>query len=631
MRKTMNWTVKAKLQTAFGALIVLMAALSALSWSRMEQAQTLEERQLNYAEAAKHAQQLETTMLQSRRAEKDFFARNGDPKYIKAQKELQTTFTNIANEMRQHLKAEQTDLVNRLKSLETNYSEYHSAFAESARLFQERGNHDSGLYGEFRSAARDVEEAAAQMNDLALENILLQARRAEKDYMLRRDLKYRETFNDLVAKMVDHIKGLDGGNNVLPFAESYKRKFNAAVDKMIQIDGSMDILHQSTTAIETEVVEFEKEVDVELTKIKDEGTQSRQEARTMMIALFGFSLLLGLIVSRIISNQITNAVTALMEGTQRIGRGDLSTRVKLDSNDELGELAGAFNKMVDNLATMSRDVVAATSSINSVVSELRATVAEQGAALQQQASSVSETVATVDEMSRSSAQVSETANQVLDSANRAAETSYEGRAAIEMSVKGMHDVREQVQNIATTILELSDKTQQIGAIIATVDDFAEQSSLLALNASIEAARAGEDGKAFSVVAGEVKNLAEQSQQATERVRAILNDIQRATHTAVMVTEEGSKRVDRGVELVGSAGEIIQALAKAIEESGDSAKQIASAARQQTNGVEQITVAVSGIDQFSRQNLEAIRQTEETAETLVRVAEELKATADQYQA
>src|SRR5690606_16322017 len=154
-------------------------------------------------------------------------------------------------------------------------------------------------------------------------------------------------------------------------------------------------------------------------------------------------------------------------------------------------------------------------------------------------------VCSSDLMSRSSAQVSETANQVLDSANRAAETSYEGRAAIEMSVKGMHDVREQVQNIATTILELSDKTQQMGAIIATVDDFAEQSSLLALNASIEAARAGEDGKAFSVVAGEV--------------RAILNDIQRATHTAVMVTEEGSKRVDRGVELVGSAGEIIQAL------------------------------------------------------------------------
>ena len=123
----------------------------------------------------------------------------------------------------------------------------------------------------------------------------------------------------------------------------------------------------------------------------------------------------------------------------------------------------------------------------------------------------------------------------------------------------MLSIRDQVQNIASTILELSEKTQQIGGIIATVDDFAEQSSMLALNASIEAARAGEQGKAFAVVAAEVKKLAEQSQQATDKVRNILSEIQRATHSAVMVTEEGSKRVDRGVGLIETAGQIVAEL------------------------------------------------------------------------
>lgn len=627
----MKWTVKGKLQAAFGSLLLLMALLSGISWTRLETAQELEERQLNYAAAAHSAQTLQSTLLQSRRHEKDFFTRFGEAKYLKAQKERQAQFAAEADKIRGRLAKEDSELLKKLQILEMHYADYHTAFDESARLFLERGNHDTGLQGEFRAAAHDVEEAANQTHDLVLENLLLQARRAEKDYLLREDLKYRDRFNDLAGDLTDHLKTLENGRSILPFVDSYRRKFNAAVDKMLELNESQRALHEVTTKIETEVEQFQTDADAALDEIQAQGQASRQEARTLMISLFAFALVLGILVTRIISNQLTAAVMTLMEGTLRIGRGDLTTRVDLKSNDELGDLATAFNKMTDNLSAMSKDVISATNSINSVVNELRATVAEQGAALQQQAASVSETVATVDEMSRSSAQVSETANQVLESASRAAETSRQGRTAIDMSVKGMHDVREQVQNIATTILELSDKTQQIGAIIATVDDFAEQSSLLALNASIEAARAGEDGKAFGVVAGEVKNLAEQSQRATEKVRGILNDIQRATHTAVMVTEEGSKRVDRGVDLVGSAGEIIQALARAIEESGDSAKQIASASRQQTNGVEQITVAVSGIDQFSRQNLEAIRQTEETAEALVRVAEELKLTAAQYQA
>ena len=229
------------------------------------------------------------------------------------------------------------------------------------------------------------------------------------------------------------------------------------------------------------------------------------------------------------------------------------------------------------------------------------------------------------ELSRSADQVSDVARRVLEEADRSVQTSKRGLDAIQQSVLGMNDVREQVQNIATTILDLSERTQQIGSIIATVDDFAERSSLLALNASIEAARAGEAGKAFSVVAGEVKNLAEQSQQATEKVRAILSDIQRTTHTAVMVTEEGSKRVDRGVELVTSAGDIIGTLASAISSSADSAKQIAAAARQQNNGIEQISVAMAGIEQFSKQNVEATRQTEGTAQTLAAVSKQLRST------
>ena len=184
----------------------------------------------------------------------------------------------------------------------------------------------------------------------------------------------------------------------------------------------------------------------------------------------------------------------------------------------------------------------------------------------------------------------------------------------------MSSIREQVESIASTILDLSQKTQQIGMIITTVNDIAEQSNLLALNASIEAARAGEQGRAFAVVAGEVRNLAERSQRATGQVRTILGDIQKTAHTAVMVTEEGSKRVERGIELVTSAGEVISELSGTIEDAARIAERIAASTGQQAAGVKQISASMSDINTFSEQSVRAIRQTEDIARSLVALSE-----------
>jgi methyl-accepting chemotaxis protein len=399
---------------------------------------------------------------------------------------------------------------------------------------------------------------------------------------------------------------------------------------MDTLEDNMKVLHDTTDQCEDLLATFVESA------VADAATAERAintvEESTQLILMFAFllTLAIALAVARMISTQVSTSVSDLMHGTRTIGNGDLRARVTIAARDELGELGDAFNQMTGSLRDMATNITGATGSMEEVVRELQATVTEQAAALQQQASSVSETVATVGELSRSADQVSDVARRVLEEAERSVQSSKRGLDAIQQSVHGMGDVREQVQNIATTILDLSERTQQIGSIIATVDDFAERSSLLALNASIEAARAGEAGKAFSVVAGEVKNLAEQSQRATEKVRSILSDIQRTTHTAVMVTEEGSKRVDRGVELVSSAGDIIASLATAITSSADSAKQIAAAARQQNNGIEQISVAMAGIEQFSKQNVEATRQTEGTAQTLAAVSKQLRSTTAQYQ-
>jgi methyl-accepting chemotaxis protein len=188
----------------------------------------------------------------------------------------------------------------------------------------------------------------------------------------------------------------------------------------------------------------------------------------------------------------------------------------------------------------------------------------------------------------------------------------------------MQRIRQQMESIADSMVRLSEQTQAIGQIIASVDDLAAQSNLLAVNAAIEAAKAGEQGKGFAVVAQEVKSLAEQSKQATNQVRTILHDIQKATSAAVMATEQGGKAVETGVKQSTQAGESILALTGGVTEAAHAATQIAASSRQQLLGIEQVATAMESIKQSSAQNVASAKQLETSALNLNALGQKLRA-------
>jgi methyl-accepting chemotaxis protein len=190
-------------------------------------------------------------------------------------------------------------------------------------------------------------------------------------------------------------------------------------------------------------------------------------------------------------------------------------------------------------------------------------------------------------------------------------------------MKSMLSLREKVQAIAQDILALSEQTQQIGEITAAVNDIADQSKLLALNATIEAAKAGEQGKGFAVVAAEVRNLAEQSKMSNAKVRQILGDIQKATNTAVLATEQGTKGVEAGMSLAERAGEVIQKLSGTLKDNSHSVQTILSSARQQSQAMDQITQAMREINLSTKQFVSGSKQTQVAAEDLDRLAGDLK--------
>jgi methyl-accepting chemotaxis protein len=327
-------------------------------------------------------------------------------------------------------------------------------------------------------------------------------------------------------------------------------------------------------------------------------------------------------------DRMTRSLRSMAVAAEQIAAGDLRSVIEPQSQKDV--LGNAFGRMSENLRAQIRELVEGANVLGAAASEIVASTSQLAASASQSAAAVTETTTTVEEVRQTAQLASQKAKLVSDSAQRAAQSSQSGRKSTDDVGAGMDRIRQQMEAIAASMGRLSEQSQTIGQIIATVEDLATQSNLLAVNAAIEAAKAGEQGKGFAVVAQEVKSLAEQSRQATTQVRTILGDIQKATTTAVMATEQGSKAVEAGTRQSEVAGGAIQALAGSVNEAAQAAVQIAASSQQQLVGVDQVAGAMESIKQASAQNVAGAKQLEAAARNLSELGQRLKKMVDRYQ-
>lgn len=317
----------------------------------------------------------------------------------------------------------------------------------------------------------------------------------------------------------------------------------------------------------------------------------------------------------------------LAASADRIAAGDLTIDVLPASpKDRLGH---SFSLMTRNLRELSLEISDVVQVLSGASAEIMTTVSELASSSAQTATSISETNATVQEIRQTTDLTSQKSRQVYESSHRSVQVAKAGSESVSSAIGGMKGIDERMGFIAERIVNLSEQSQAIGDIIATVADLAEQSNLLAVNAAIEAAKAGEHGKGFAVVAQEVKNLATQSKQATAQVRSIINLIQKATTAAVLATEQGSKAVEAGVKQSGEAGESIRLLAASIEDSSNATLQIVTSTQEQAIGMDQIAIAIQSINQASDQNVEGSRQIEAAARNLYELNQKLQKLVSGY--
>ena len=329
------------------------------------------------------------------------------------------------------------------------------------------------------------------------------------------------------------------------------------------------------------------------------------------------AVLAGIIVGGIISvfttRRITRPISTVVAAMHRIVQGDLSGEdLAITTSDELGDMARSANGMQQSLREMIGSVSASAERIAAASEELSATAAEQAQGAASQKDQTHQVAASMQEMSSTVGQVAENSNKASEASRKAADTARQGGQIVEDALTKMRAIADSVGQTAKKVQELGKSSNQIGEIIGVIDDIADQTNLLALNAAIEAARAGEQGRGFAVVADEVRKLAERTSKATKEITAMIQNIQTETESAVEAMASGTKQVELGVESTTQAGTSLHEIIKTSEQVGDMILLIATAATEQSSATEEIN---SSIEQIAKITEESAAGTQESAKAV----------------
>jgi methyl-accepting chemotaxis protein len=341
------------------------------------------------------------------------------------------------------------------------------------------------------------------------------------------------------------------------------------------------------------------------------GVVTKQTSKALLALVV--VLALGLALLAMVLEKLISPIKQLSEVTRRIVEdGDLTQEVRVTSQDEVGVLAGHFAAMVERLRQIPLELGRNMQLLQGAVNALESATAGQSAVVTRQATALQETQVTAEEIRQTSQVASRSAEGILTDIAKAEAAGEKGSAALEQSLQS-------VRGTSSSIGELGERTRQIGGITDTVKDLADQSNMLALNAAIEAVRSGEHGKGFALVAREIRRLADQSIQSTERVREILESVRGAVGTAVAGSEDGAKRVEVSLEQMRASAEHLRALANVVRDSSSAVRQIATAVNQQNTGVNQVFAAVVDQNKMMEESVKQLDGTLKAVGTLKEVS------------
>ena len=352
-------------------------------------------------------------------------------------------------------------------------------------------------------------------------------------------------------------------------------------------------------------------------------------ARNTALALGTLAVLFGLVLAMLTARHLVGRINKVVAGVNRVALGDLSVDIPVEGSDEIADLARATRVMRLKLHDLAAEVGANAAKVHAAAEEIAAAVEGQAATSTEMSSSVAEITSTMEEFSASSTQIADHSKSVVDIANQTLEGSRKGSEAMQTVLGRMHDISNDNQHSLREIVDLGAKSKQISKVMEIINAVADQTKLIAFNAALEASSAGEAGKRFSVVASEIRRLADSVTDSTGEIEAKISEIQDSISRLVITSEKGGVGIAAGTAASANTAERLTEIVNAASHTTSAAQQISLSTQQQKTASSQVVVALREIVTASSHTAQSITRISQVSKDMSGLSAQLKALVGQF--